>query len=94
MIFAWTDTTGFMNHVGRRADAVCFLQRRLVFHHSDGAAAAGSCGAPSALVGFGRNNVEVLAGAIAGGELGAVLVDRETGWQPPASDPTLPFEEA
>lgn len=94
LIFARTDTTGFMNHVWRRADAVCFLQRRLVFHHSDGTAAGNDCGAPSVLVAFGRNNVEVLAGAIACGQLGAVLVDRETGWHLPASDPTLPFEEA
>lgn len=60
LIFARTETEGFVREVWGKADAVMFLHGRLHFHHADGTRAAANSGAPSCLVAYGRNNVEAL----------------------------------
>lgn len=61
LIFARTETTMFVEHVWRKADALLFIHGRLHFHHVDGSRAAANAGAPSVLVAYGRKNAEVLA---------------------------------
>lgn len=53
LIFARTETAGFVDAVWNRADALLFLHGRLHFHHVDGTRAAANAGAPSVLVGYG-----------------------------------------
>ncbi len=60
LIFARTETRMFFDHVWRRADAVCFIEGRLHFHHVDGARAAANAGAPSCLVAYGASNIDAL----------------------------------
>lgn len=68
LIFARTETRMFFEHVWRKADAVCFIDGRLHFHHVDGTRAKANGGAPSCLVAYGNNNVTALKQA----ELGFV----------------------
>ncbi len=60
LIFARTETKMFFDFVWNRADAILFLQGRLVFHHIDGTPAAMNAGAPSCLVAYGGNNADML----------------------------------
>lgn len=60
LVFARTETAGFVREVWGKADAVLFLHGRLHFHHANGVRAGANSGAPSCLVAFGRNNVEAL----------------------------------
>lgn len=57
LIFARTETRMFFDHVWLRADAVCFIEGRLHFHHVDGTRAKANSGAPSCLVAYGSRNV-------------------------------------
>lgn len=63
LIFARTETEGFVREVWGKADAVMFLHGRLHFHHADGTRAAANSGAPSCLVAYGQNNVDALYAA-------------------------------
>ena len=60
LIFARTETAGFVEQVWRKADALLFLHGRLHFHHADGARARANSGAPSVLVAYGREDAEAL----------------------------------
>lgn len=73
LIFARTETRMFFDHVWKRADAVCFIEGRLHFHHVDGTRAKANSGAPSCLVAYGKSNVVALRQA----ELGVVV----EGWK-------------
>lgn len=53
LIFARTETAGFVREVWGKATAVLFLHGRLHFHHADGTRAAANSGAPSVLVAYG-----------------------------------------
>lgn len=53
LIFARTETAGFVSEVWRKADALLFLHGRLHFHHADGERARANSGAPSVLVAYG-----------------------------------------
>ena len=53
LIFARTETDGFVQTVWHRADALVFLDGRIVFHHVDGSRASGNSGGPSVLVAYG-----------------------------------------
>jgi hypothetical protein len=53
LVFARTETAGFVRTVWERADAVLFLHGRLHFHYPDGTRAAANSGAPSVLVAYG-----------------------------------------
>lgn len=60
LIFARTETSGFVEQVWRRADGLLFLAGRLHFHKPDGSRAKANSGAPSALVAYGAENVRAL----------------------------------
>lgn len=53
LIFARTETAGFVEQVWRKATAVKFLHGRLHFHYPDGTRAPANSGAPSVLVAYG-----------------------------------------
>lgn len=55
LIFARTETAGFVTQVWGKADAVLFLHGRLHFHHADGSRAQANSGAPSCLVAYGSD---------------------------------------
>ena len=61
LIFARTETDGFVREVWGKADAVLFLHGRLHFHRADGTRAEANAGAPSCLVAYGERNVAALA---------------------------------
>lgn len=74
LIFARTETAMFFEHVWKSADAVLFVKGRLHFHYVDGSRAAANSGAPSALIAYGKANVDsIRISGIAG-----ALVDRWT----------------
>ena len=60
LIFARTETEAFFRNVWERADAVFFKKGRLHFYHVTGRKARANSGAPSVLVAYGSENVEVL----------------------------------
>lgn len=60
LIFARTETAGFVRQVWQRADAVKFLHGRLHFHYPNGERANANAGAPSCLVAYGERNVRAL----------------------------------
>ena len=60
LIFARTETEGFVREVWNRADGVLFLHGRLYFHRPDGTRAAANSGAPSCLVAYGEHDAERL----------------------------------
>ena len=60
LIFARTETDGFVRQVWGKADAVMFLHGRLHFHKPNGDRAKANAGAPSCLVAYGSRNVEAL----------------------------------
>jgi len=60
LIFARTETEGFVRTVWRRASGILFLHGRLHFHYPDGTEAAANSGAPSCLVAYGPDDAEAL----------------------------------
>ena len=60
LIFARTETAGFVEQVWGKADAVLFLHGRLTFLDEFGVRASTNAGAPSCLVAYGRACAETL----------------------------------
>lgn len=60
LIFARTETAGFVSEVWNKASAVLFLHGRLHFHFPDGTRAPANSGAPSCLVAYGTEAAERL----------------------------------
>jgi len=60
LIFARTETAGFVAQVWEKATGVLFLHGRLYFHRPDGERAAANSGAPSCLVAYGARAAETL----------------------------------
>lgn len=60
LVFARTETAGFVKTVWSRASAVMFLHGRLHFHHADGTRAKANSGAPSCLVAYGDTDAQQL----------------------------------
>lgn len=60
LVFARTETAGFVAQVWERATAVLFLHGRIHFHYPDGVRASANSGAPSVLVAYGREAAERL----------------------------------
>jgi hypothetical protein len=58
LIFARVETENWFRHIWSKADAVFFLKGRIKFYHVTGEPADNCSGAPSALVAYGKNNVE------------------------------------
>lgn len=75
LVFARTETEGFVRTVWNKADAVLFLAGRLHFHHADGRRASANSGAPSALVAYGQFDAARLHEAVATGALSGHVVD-------------------
>lgn len=69
LMFARTETKMFFKHVWDNAVGILFLQGRLYFHHADGSRAKANGGAPSVLIAYGQDNVEVLRGCKIPGKL-------------------------
>lgn len=61
LIFARTETAGFVQQVWQKATGILFLHGRLHFHYPDGTRAPANSGAPSCLVAYGQANAENLA---------------------------------
>ena len=76
LIFARTETAGFVREVWGKASAVLFLHGRLHFHHPDGTRAKGNSGGPSVLVAYGQRDAEKLQQS---GLSGSLVSD----WMPP-----------
>lgn len=74
LVFARTETAGFVRTVWGKADAVMFLHGRLHFHRVDGTGAPANAGAPSALVAYGRSDAEALERSGLAGTI--VMLDR------------------
>lgn len=62
LIFARTETEGFVREVWSRASGILFLHGRLWFHRPDGTRASANSGAPSCLVSYGAEDAQVLRG--------------------------------
>jgi hypothetical protein len=60
LIFARTETAGFVSQVWEKATAVKFLHGRLHFHRPDGTRASANAGAPSVLVAYGLADAHAL----------------------------------
>lgn len=63
LIFARTETAGFVAQVWRKATAILFLHGRLHFHYPDGTRAPANSGAPSCLVAYGESDARALQAA-------------------------------
>lgn len=63
LIFARTETAGFVEQVWGKASALLFLHGHLHFHYPDGTRAPANSGAPSVLVAYGAEAAERLRGA-------------------------------
>ena len=61
LVFARTETAGFVREVWGKASGVMFLHGRLFFHHPDGTRAGANSGAPSCLVSYGEHEAGVLS---------------------------------
>lgn len=60
LIFARTETKDFFRYVWDQADGLLFIKGRLFFHHAGGTKAKANAGAPSVLIGYGRQNANCL----------------------------------
>lgn len=60
LIFARTETDGFVEQVWHKATALLFLHGRLHFHYPDGTRARANSGAPSVLVAYGESDAQSL----------------------------------
>lgn len=60
LIFARTETAGFVEQVWNKASGILFLHGRLHFHYPDGTRAKANAGAPSCLVAYGEFDASVL----------------------------------
>lgn len=73
LIFARTETKTFFDNVGGLADCVFFFKKRLKFYHVSGKE-ADCAGAPSCLIGYGKNNVEAIKLAQLEGKIDGKLI--------------------
>lgn len=67
LVFARTETAGFVSEVWGKATALLFIHGRLHFHHADGTRADANSGAPSVLVAYGEPAAERLERAVLAG---------------------------
>lgn len=63
LVFARTETQWFVRSIAQRAHGLLFIAGRLHFCRQSGCAAAFNAGAPSVLVAYGTDNLDVLAAA-------------------------------
>jgi hypothetical protein len=60
LIPAATETKAFFKYVWERADSITFIEGRPHFYYVDGNRAPFNCGAALCLVGYGKNNTEIM----------------------------------
>jgi len=60
LVAARTETQWFQEHIWKRSDAICFLNKRPYFHREDGTRGPSNSGAPICLVAYGASNAETL----------------------------------
>lgn len=60
LVFARTETAGFVQQVWNKASGILFLHGRLHFHYPNGERAKANAGAPSCLVAYGAADAERL----------------------------------
>lgn len=60
LIFARTETRPWFNYVWGKADAILFLAKRLWFYTEKGEIGKTGSGAPSALIAYGKTNIQSL----------------------------------
>ena len=75
LIFARTETAGFVREVWGKATGLLFLHGRLHFHHADGTRARANSGAPSVLVAYGHDAAMRLVEAQNSGALPGTYID-------------------
>ena len=63
LVFARTETAGFVSEVWGKASGILFLHGRLHFHYPDGTRAPANSGAPSCLVSYGDEDALILSRA-------------------------------
>jgi len=63
LVFARTETAGFVSEVWGKASGILFLHGRLHFHYPDGTRAPANSGAPSCLVAYGAADAVLLSKA-------------------------------
>lgn len=90
LIFARTETAGFVREVWQKADAVMFLHGRLHFHYPDGTRAKANAGAPSCLVAYGDADVAALAACALDGTLVRLRAAHDATQTPVTSVPEHP----
>lgn len=78
LVFARTETAGFVEQVWGKATAALFLHGRLHFHYPDGTRAPANSGAPSVLVAYGEDDADALCAASRSGRLSGTYV---SGWR-------------
>ena len=76
LVFARTETVGFVRSVWRTASALLFIAGRLHFHHVTGERAHANSGAPSVLVGYGAVAEERLSRAVVDATVAGTFVNR------------------
>ncbi len=77
LIFARTDTRMFHNYVWNAADAIFFFKGRLKFYTVDGQE-AGTAGAASCLVAYGKDNARILEMCDIAGQFVPLIVEAES----------------
>lgn len=88
LIFARTETNGFVGSVWKKASAVLFIEGRLHFHHVTGERAAANSGAPSVLVAYGYEARRRLVTAWRSGAIPGTYVDAWMSFPPRSESPT------
>lgn len=74
LIYARTETKTWFESIWDDADAVVFLKGRLTFLHVDGSKPKLNSGGPSALIAYGKENVDALERALASGAIEGKLI--------------------
>lgn len=60
LLFARTETRMFFEHVWEKATGILFIEGRLYFHYVDGTRAKSNSGAPSCLISYGEECLDIL----------------------------------
>jgi len=89
LIFARVETNYWQDWIWPYARAIMFIGNRLNFYLPDGTRAKGNAGGPSALIAYGRGDVEALE---ASGIKGAIVIPRNrfTSPSPASTTPETP----
>ena len=83
LIFARTETAGFVREVWGKASALRFLHGRLHFHYPDGTRAAANSGAPSVLVAYGQHDAGRLRASKLAGTYVPLIAGHDDGKENP-----------